>query len=70
MNEKQIRESILENLEIVLRKREGNLVQAIQSLDTLKARARGHLSHYLVKRSYEKAWLLLNGGDPEKGICG
>ena len=70
MNEQQLREKILKELEVVLQKREGNLAQAIQSLDDLKSDVRGHLSHYLTNRSYQKAWILLNGGDPEKGVCG
>ena len=70
MKEEQLREKILDDLEVVLQKKEGNLAEAIQSLDHLKGSAKGHLSHYLAKRSYQKAWILLNGEDPEKGVCG
>ena len=69
MEEQQLRERIIENLEIILQKKEGDLALAIKSLDSLKGAATGHLSHYLTKRSYEKAWILLNGDDPEKGVC-
>ncbi len=69
MEEQQLREKIIENLEIILQKREGDLASATLSLDSLKSAVSGHLSHYLTKRSYEKAWILLNGDDPEKGVC-
>ena len=69
MKEEQLRERIIENLEIILQKKEGDLTSAILSLDSLKSAVSGHLSHYLTKRSYEKAWILLNGDDPEKGVC-
>ncbi len=62
-------EQILQHLEIVLKKRSGDLAHAIGELDRMKGAATGHLAHYLAKRSYEKAWILLKGGDPEKGIC-
>lgn len=69
MEEQQLREKIIENLEVILQKRTGDLGAAIQSLDSLRSAATGHLAHYLKNRSYEKAWILLQGGDPEKGVC-
>ncbi|MFO7725023.1 MAG: hypothetical protein R6V45_05685 [Oceanipulchritudo sp.] len=56
-------------LGVILGREEGNLSHSIRRLDSLRAEAGGHLRHYLGKRSYEKAWILLEGGDPEKGIC-
>lgn len=70
MSEENLTEQIMEHLEVVLQKRPGDLGAAIRQLDAVRARATGHLSHYLAKRSYQKAWILLNGGDPEKGVCG
>lgn len=70
MNEQQLSEKILQELAVVLQKKEGDLAAAILSLDSLKGSVSGHLSHYLKNRSYQKAWILLNGGDPEKGVCG
>jgi hypothetical protein len=63
-------EDIRRHLAVILGKEQGDLAQAIGSLDRLKESVSGHLSHYLAKRSYQKAWILLEGGDPEKGICG
>ena len=57
------------HLAVILGKEEGDLAAAILALDGLKASVQGHLAHYLAKRSYQKAWVLLEGGDPEKGIC-
>jgi hypothetical protein len=70
MNDQQMNGEILENLEVVLQKREGDLARAILALDSAAERVTGHLAHYLKKRSYQKAWILLQGGDPEKGVCG
>jgi len=56
-------------LGVVLGREPGDLEEAIRTLDNLKTSTGGHLFHYLSKRSYEKAWILLEGGDPEKGIC-
>lgn len=64
--EKEIREA----LAIVLGKEEGNLSEALVHLDGVRASVNGPLGHYLSRRSYEKAWTLLEGGDPEKGTCG
>ncbi len=61
---------IRNSLAIVLGENTGDLAVAIRRLDHLKDRAPGHLGHYLAKRSYQKAWIHLEGGDPEKGICG
>ena len=61
---------IRQSLAVVLGRTEGNLAEAIQVLDSLKVETSGHLSHYLTKRSYEKAWILLDGDNPEKGGCG
>ena len=56
-------------LGVVLGHEKGDLGDSIRRLDCLREEAEGHLRHYLGKRSYEKAWILLEGGDPEKGIC-
>lgn len=63
-------EEIRGALAVVLGKQTGDLEEAIRTLDHLKTSASGHLAHYLTKRSYAKAWILLEGGDPEKGTCG
>jgi NTP pyrophosphatase (non-canonical NTP hydrolase) len=63
---KQIRR----NLAVILGDEAGELADAIRSLDALRAEADGQLGHYLAKRSYQKAWILLEGGDPEAGGCG
>jgi hypothetical protein len=57
-------------LAVILGHESGDLETAIRTLDTLKVSATGHLGHYLTKRSYQKAWILLEGDDPEKGTCG
>lgn len=56
-------------LEVVLGRQAGHLAPAIRRLDELRGTAQGHLAHYLAKRSYQKAWILLEGDDPEKGTC-
>ena len=52
----------------------GELAGAIRSLDeALRTEAEnlpGRLRHFLEKRSYQKALLWLEGGEPEKGVCG
>jgi hypothetical protein len=66
----QSKESIRAHLEVILQQREGDLAAAIRGLDALKSSTGGHLAHYLGKRSYQKAWILLQGENPEKGTCG
>lgn len=63
-------EELREQLGVILGKRPGDIRHAVQRLDEMKAEATGHLGHYLAKRSYEKAWIWLEGGEPESGICG
>jgi hypothetical protein len=52
----------------------GELVAALQALDdhvkTSSAEIHPRLLHFLQKRSYQKAWTWLHGGEPEKGTCG
>ena len=67
---KRIKNQIRGHLAVILGKEQGDLSGAILALDELRAQAGGHLGHYLAKRSYQKAWILLDGGDPEKGVCG
>jgi hypothetical protein len=69
MNREPI-EDIRRHLAIILGNEPGDLAGAIRELDRIKETVSGHLSHYLAKRSYQKAWILLEGGDPEKGVCG
>lgn len=69
MMEEKFRATIRQHLAVILGHASGDLAASIQALDTLKSEARGHLAHYLAKRSYQKAWVLLEGGDPEKGVC-
>ena len=57
-------------LAVVLGESSGDLVEALNRLDDLKGGASGNLRHYLAQRSYQKAWLWLQGGTPESGICG
>jgi hypothetical protein len=67
--DEQLRTKILEQLAVILGHSGGDLAAAIACLDELRPSVTGHLSHYLAKRSYQKAWILLEGGDPEKGAC-
>lgn len=69
MDQQQSNE-IRRHLAVILGKTSGDLAAAILALDGLKDSVSGHMAHYLGKRSYQKAWTLLEGGDPEKGICG
>ncbi len=52
----------------------GSVVKALQKLDditcdtTLELHPR--LKHFLMNRSYEKALIWLDDGEPEKGTCG
>ena len=50
------------------------LPSAIQELDKFLAERRselpGRLRHFLENRSYQKALVFLEGGEPEKGTCG
>ena len=69
MTEDKLREQIRGHLAVILGKEAGDLPAALLALDGLKSSVRGHLAHYLAKRSYQKAWILLEGGDPEKGVC-
>jgi hypothetical protein len=68
MNE-NLNDEIRGHLAVILGKEEGDLSASLVALDGLKGSVKGHLAHYLAKRSYEKAWILLGGGDPEKGVC-
>ena len=51
-----------------------SILEAIQVLDAEIANAQSgldsDLDHYLRRRSYEKALLLLTGGKPGAGTCG
>ena len=60
---------IRRHLAVILGRAAGDLTRAISALDELAGAAGGHLGHYLRKRSYQKAWILLEGGDPEAGAC-
>jgi len=66
----ELRHEIREALSIVLGKAHGDLQEALVRLDGARSSVTGPLGHYLSRRSYEKAWILLEGGDPEKGTCG
>ena len=50
------------------------LPRAIQALDEVLAERGnelpGRLRHFLENRSYQKALVFLEGGEPEKGTCG
>jgi len=63
-------EKIRHHLGIILGHEAGCLPEAIGYLDECKDQAEGHLAHYLKNRSYEKAWIFLQGDKPESGICG
>ncbi|MEX0325073.1 MAG: hypothetical protein AB3N33_03180 [Puniceicoccaceae bacterium] len=67
--EDKFRATVRQHLAVILGRESGDLAASLKALDTLKSDARGHLAHYLAKRSYQKAWVLLEGGDPEKGVC-
>jgi hypothetical protein len=69
MIDEELKRQIQAHLAIVLGRESGDLPAAIAGLDSLKGSTRGHLSHYLEKRSYAKAWILLEGENPEKGVC-
>ena len=45
------------------------LAQLDQLTTELPPTTRTGLGHYLQKRSYQKAKILLEGGDPEAGAC-
>ena len=70
-------EDILKNLRIVTNPTHivvGELPIAIQALDKVLAERGnelpGRLRHFLENRSYQKALVFLEGGEPEKGTCG
>jgi hypothetical protein len=67
--EAEIRTRIEHALGVLLGNREGDVRASLKELDGLATETTGHLRHYLAKRSYQKAWILLQGGDPEKGVC-
>lgn len=69
MIDEELKTQIQGHLAVILGNEAGDLPAAIAALDALKGSVRGHLSHYLEKRSYAKAWTLLEGEDPEKGAC-
>ena len=69
MNTQTIQQ-IRDNLAVILGHKAGCLPEAIAALDEMKDSAEGHLGHYLSKRSYQKAWVYLDGDKPESGICG
>lgn len=52
----------------------GDLASAIRSLDEVlgdeEKELPGRLRHFLENRSYTKALIFLEGGEPEKGTCG
>tara|TARA_A100001037_G_scaffold242005_1_gene222340 strand:- start:177 stop:395 length:219 start_codon:yes stop_codon:yes gene_type:complete len=52
----------------------GDLAKAIRTLDEILAsrgkELPGRLRHFLENRSYQKALVFLEGGEPEKGTCG
>jgi hypothetical protein len=52
----------------------GSLAKALQKLDEIvldpSNELHPRLKHFLQNRSYEKALIWLNDGQPEKGICG
>lgn len=62
-------ESARASLAIILGYEQGSLPEAIRQLDDLGPQTSGHLSHYLASRSYQKAWIHLQGESPEKGRC-
>jgi hypothetical protein len=70
-------ENILKNLRVVTNPTQiavGELPIAIQALDKVLAERGnelpGRLRHFLENRSYQKALVFLEGGEPEKGTCG
>jgi hypothetical protein len=69
MMDDKLTDEIRGHLAVILGKEAGDLGEALVALDGMKSSVKGHLAHYLAKRSYEKAWILLEGGDPEKGVC-
>ena len=52
----------------------GSLPDALKSLDEIahnsSAGLHPRLKHFLQNRSYEKALIWLNNGEPDKGTCG
>ena len=52
----------------------GRLPHALKSLDEIahnsSAGLHPRLKHFLQNRSYEKALIWLNNGEPDKGTCG
>ena len=69
-------DDVLQSLRVILNPRgsgPGELVSAIGALDeALGERGKElpvRLRHFLENRSYEKALVFLEGGEPEKGTC-
>jgi len=52
----------------------GSLLKALSTLDEIVASPSSNLhprlKHFLQNRSYEKALVWIEGGQPEKGTCG
>lgn len=70
-------EYILKNLRVITNPTQAtakDLPIAIQSLDKVLGEQGhelpGRLRHFLENRSYQKALVFLEGGEPEKGTCG
>ena len=70
-------EEMIKCLEIIVRPKDataGGLVKALQRLDEISrdptVELHPRLKHFLMNRSYEKALIWLDDGEPEKGVCG
>ena len=70
-------EDILKCLQVIIKRKEiemESLPKAIKMLDEIllddSIEIHPRLRHFLQNRSYEKAWVWLNDGIPEKGTCG
>jgi len=66
----ELKAALRNRLAVILGRNSGDLAAAIRFLDENRSRVPGSLSHYLAKRSYQKAWDWLEGDNPEAGSCG
>jgi len=64
-----LREHIRHHLRVILGKEEGAIADSLRALDAAAGEAPGELRHYLRKRSYAKAEIWLDGGQPPHGTC-
>lgn len=65
----QQRDHIRHHLRVILGKKDGAIADSLRALDAAAGEVPGELRHYLRKRSYAKAEIWLDGGQPPHGTC-